>query len=651
MRVKSASLVLSALLASGSALPQGIRPPPSTEFATTAEWLKDVDRRLTAESTLSSEAQWSFDTNLTDANEAIANAASLRFNQLMTTILAESTQYQGTSEDEKRQLNLIKLNGGIPKDVAVQKELTEALSKMSSIYSTSKANGKPLDPDLTEILATSRDYNTLLEAYISWRNATGPLIKPIYTRFVELSNKGAVDGGFKDTSVLWRAGYDMEQDEFTAMMEKALQQVTPLYEQLHCYARSKLSEIYGKDKVELDGGYMPAHILGNMWSQEWGGIYDLLIPYPAVQPIDTTAELKKQGYDAVKMHELSESFYTSLGMDELPESFWTKSMLTKPTDREAVCHASAWDFNNDDLRIKMCTVVSHNDLMTVHHEQGHLYYDHYYRNQPYLFRSGAADFFHEAIGDTMQLSVVTASHLQKVGLITGNVTTSPEQVINAQMAVALDKIVSLPWTYLVDQWRWRVFAGEIQPDKYQQEWETLIEKYQGVKRPVPSGANDFDPGAKYHIPANTPYIRYFGANVIQFSFHKALCKTAGYTGPLHECDIFGSKEAGEQFKRMLSLGQSKAWQEAMKIGTNGMFDTVDGSAIIEYFAPLLEWLREQNAGKQCGWGASRQPGGSKPGNGDKPGNGGKPDNGGKPGNPGSPDSGKPGYGKCPSKKY
>lgn len=186
--------------------------------------------------------------------------------------------------------------------------------------------------------------------------------------------------------------------------------------------------------------------------------------------IDTTPELKKQGYDAVKMHQLSEAFYKSLGMDSLPKSFWTKSMLTRPEGREVVCHASAWDFGNDDLRIKMCTVVTHGDLMTVHHEQGHLYYDHYYKNQPYLFRDGAADFFHEAIGDTMQLSVVTPKHLQKIGLITGNVTESPEQTINAQMAVALDKIVSLPWTYLVDQWRWSVFSGAVKPEQYQAEW-------------------------------------------------------------------------------------------------------------------------------------------------------------------------------------
>ncbi|KAI9009764.1 zinc-dependent metallopeptidase [Gaertneriomyces semiglobifer] len=569
-----------------------------------ADWLKSVDQRIRAIEHEIGEASWAYETNITDYNEARATEADMKFNTLATTILAEVLAVEPSCQtaDEKRQVNLLKLDGGVPKDPAAQAELSQILSRMNGLYSTGKVGGKPLDPDLTEVMLSSRNYDELLNAYIGWRNATGPAIKPLYERFVELSNQGARDYGYADTGALWRAGYDMPAKEFTAMMEKTLDQVFPLYEQLHCYTRSKLAAVYGEDKVNLKDGFIPAHLLGNMWSQEWGGILDLLLPYPDVPAMDTTEALKEQNYDAVRMHKLSEEFYTSLGLDPLPESFWTKSMLTRPDDgREVVCHASAWDFGDDDLRIKMCTVVNHGDLMTVHHEQGHLYYDHYYRHHPYVYRSGAADHFHEAIGDAIQLSVVTPAHLKKVGLLGPDVKESREQTINAQMSVALDKIVSLPWTYLVDQWRWKVFSGEVKPDQYQAEWLKLIEKFQGVKRPAPSAVNDFDPGAKFHVPNNTPYIRYFGATAAAFQFHQALCKAAGVTGPLHECDIYQNKAAGEQYAKMLSMGRSQPWQEAMKVVTNGQFDTLDGSAIIEYFQPLLEFLKEQNQGKQCGW--------------------------------------------------
>ncbi|KAJ3223878.1 hypothetical protein HK099_000598, partial [Clydaea vesicula] len=505
------------------------------------------------------QASWNYNTNITEHNQKVSTDIEIKANEVLLKIIEEAKQYEGETEDEKRQLLLISLKSGTPSSREDQRRLSELQAKMTEIYSTAKVDGHTLEPDLTETLATSRDYDTLLKAYIGFRDATGPKIKPMYEEFIKLMNVGAKENNFDDAGALWRAGYDMGDLDFVTMMEKVWQQVLPLYEQIHCYTKYKLSEKY--EKVDENKEFIPAHLLGNMWSQDFSNIYsDILIPFPDVTPVEITPELVKQ------------------------------KLL------------SAWDFGNNDLRIKMCTAVTGEELLTIHHEQGHLYYDHYYSNQPSLYRESAADFFHEAIGDTMVLSVVVPEHLQEIGLLKGKLEKSLKQTINAQMAVALSKIAVLPWAYMVDLYRWKLFAGVVTKENYQSEWENLMKKYQGIERPIPGVSTDFDAGAKYHVPANTPYVRYFGAAVIQFQFHESLCKVAGHTGPLHECSIYKNLEAGNNFKNLLSLGRSKTWQEAVNIGTNGQYDTLDGQSLIKYFAPLMDWLKEENKGKTCGWG-------------------------------------------------
>jgi peptidyl-dipeptidase A len=398
---------------------------------------------------------------------------------------------------------------------------------------------------------------------------------------------------------MWRARYDMTPEEFDAVAEKLWQQVKPLYDALHCHTRAQLAKKYGEDKVPA-GKPIPVQLLGNMWAQQWNNIYDdLLKPYPAASIESADKQLKAQKWDSVRMTRSAESFYTSIGFQQLPETFWQRSMLVRPRDREVVCHASAWDMDpkTNDVRIKMCMNPTEEDLFTIYHELGHVYYYLHYNTLPNRFRTGANDGFHEAIGDTVNLSV-TPAYLAKIGLISP-VKPSGEAVINQQMKIALDKIAFLPFGRLIDLWRWKVFSGEIAPDHYNQAWWDLRKQYQGVAPPVARTEADFDPGAKYHIPANTPYTRYFLSFILQFQFHKALCDAAGYKGPLHECSIFGSKEAGEKFGQMLALGASQPWPDTLEKLTGSR--EIDAGAIIEYFQPLIAWLKEQNQGKQCGW--------------------------------------------------
>jgi peptidyl-dipeptidase A len=446
------------------------------------------------------------------------------------------------------------------------------------------------------VLAKSRNYDELTEAWAGWHTISPPMRKD-YERFVELANEGARELGYQDLGAMWRSNYDMPPDAFAQESERLWSQVKPLYDELHCYTRAQLAKKYGEERVPA-GKPIPAQLLGNLWAQQWGKIYDLIEPYKGVANLNVDAALKRQGYDARRMTESAETFYKSLGFPALPQTFWERSMLTRPRDREVVCHASAWHMDlASDVRIKQCIRPAEEDLVTIYHELGHVYYFLSYRDQPFLFQDGANDGFHEAIGDTVVLSM-TPSYLSTIKLV-GNIKPSPEALINQQMKLALDRIAFLPFGELVDQWRWKVFSGEVTPANYNAAWWRLREQYQGVAPPVPRSEEDFDPGAKYHIPGNTPYARYFIAYVLQFQFHRALCEAAGFKGPLHECSVFGSQAAGQRFREMLALGQSQPWQDTLEklTGTREM----DASAITEYFTPLTTWLRDRNQGQQCGW--------------------------------------------------
>jgi peptidyl-dipeptidase A len=554
----------------------------------------------------SARAGWVQLTYITPDTEALAAKATEREQAVFAKVIAESKSLDddAMSEESTRAIELLRLalDAPAPDDPAKRAELAELETRLTSMYGAGKycPSGPESCRNVDEIsatLASNRDWDEQLEAWTGWHTISPPMRKD-YQRFVELANEGARGLGFDDLGELWRSGYDMPPAEFEAETERLWSQVKPLYDGLHCYARGKLQERYGKERVP-DGKPVPAHLFGNIWAQQWNNIFDLLEPYPGVSNLDVTSALRKQGYDAKRMAESAESFYVSLGFPRLPPSFWERSMLVRPADRDVVCHASAHNIDGaGDVRIKQCIRPTEEELYTIYHELGHIYYYLSYTGQPYLFQDGAHDGFHEAVGDAVNLSM-TDGYLASVGLLPKSVKSGREAVINRQMKVASEKIAFLPFGKLVDQWRWGVFSGAIPPDRYNEAWWDLRRKYQGVDAPVERTETDFDPGAKYHIPGNTPYTRYFLSFVLQFQFHRALCDAAGFEGPLHECSIFGSSDAGRGFQEMLALGRSRPWQDALEklTGTRQM----DATAIIEYFQPLMGWLEEQNSGRQCGW--------------------------------------------------
>ena len=449
----------------------------------------------------------------------------------------------------------------------------------------------------SDIIAKSDDPELLQSIWEGWRTISPPM-KGDYAEMVKIINKGSNELGFKDAGDLWRAGYDMDAEDFSKEADRLWGQVKPLYDELHCYVRAELNEKYGDEVVPLDEP-IRADLLGNMWGQSWGNIYDDVAPKDGGKGVDVTKLLVDAGYDAKKMVEIAEQFFTSMGFEELPQTFWERSLITKPEDREVVCHASAWNLDNlEDVRIKMCTKVNAEDFSTVHHELGHNFYQRAYKDQSVFYKDGANDGFHEAIGDMIALSI-TPEYLVEIGLLDEADLPGEDADLALLLRQAMDKVAFLPFGLMVDQWRWKVFNGTYSPSEYNDGWWELREKYQGLKAPSERPAGAFDPGAKYHIPGNTPYMRYFLAHILQFQFHKAACDQAGFEGPLHRCSVYGNKDVGEKFNAMMEMGSSKPWPDALEAftGTRDM----DGSAIIEYFAPVMTYLQEENAERSCGW--------------------------------------------------
>ena len=569
-------------------------------------FLADANTKLLKLVNESNEAGWVLGTYITPDTQAISARADEAYVSASTDYAKRAARFPadaGTPE-ERRQLAVLKntMTMAAPGDPKKTTELTTISSRMAAAYGSGKycpsgAEGSEncLDVEaVTKIMAESRDPKRLREAWEGW-HTIGSGMKPDYARFVELSNEGAKEVGFADTGAMWRSRYDMAPDAFAKELDRLWGQLQPLYLSLHAHVRARLHEKYG-DAVPAEGP-IPAYLLGNIWAQDWSNVYDLVAPEGTTRAVPLDDILKQRKTKPLEMARIAERFFTSLGFDPLPKTFWERSLFVKPRDREVVCHASAWDINSvDDLRIKMCIDPTEEDFTTIHHELGHNFYQRAYSQLPLILRDSANDGFHEAIGDTVALSV-TPEYLVKIGMIQQAPDASGD--IPLLLSRALEKLSFLPFGLIIDQWRWRVFSGEVKPDAYNSAWWDLRQRYQGVAAPTARGEMYFDPGAKYHVPNNTPYARYFLAAVLQFQFHRALAKAAGCTTPLHRCSIYGNKEAGERLKKALAMGASRPWPDVLEELTGQR--EMDASAIADYFAPLKTWLDEQNKGRKIGW--------------------------------------------------
>jgi peptidyl-dipeptidase A len=589
---------------------QSAGKPPTIEEA--RAFLQEVEQRMLELSIAAGRASWVQATYITGDSEALAAMLSERAISAAVEYAKQATRFDQLklTPEMARKMRLLKLSLTLatPADPKESELLSRLVTGMESLYGRGQycrealSAGVAPPPDtcldiqqIENILASSRDPRELQDVWNGWHSISRPM-KGDFQQYVELSNKGARQLGFKDTGAMWRSKYDMPPDDFARDLDRLWDQVKPLYVSLHAYVRKRLRETYGADVVPANGP-IPAHLLGNLWAQSWENTYPMVAPPESGAGFDLSRILRQRKIDEREMVRIGERFFTSLGFQPLPETFWERSLFTKPRDRDVVCHASAWQIDyEDDLRIKMCIEIKAEDFATIHHELGHNFYQRAYKHQPLLFRDSANDGFHEAVGDVIGLSV-TPEYLVKIGLLDRAPDASGD--IGLLLGRALEKVAFLPFGLLIDQWRWKVFSGEITPQNYNRTWWDLKRTYQGVAPPQGRTEQDFDPGAKYHVAANVPYTRYFLAHILQFQMHQALARAAGCKDPLHRCSIYGSSEAGERLQKMLAMGQSRPWPEALEVvaGTRQM----DGRALMEYFAPLKEWLDKQNAGQPTGW--------------------------------------------------
>nr|WP_041658441.1 M2 family metallopeptidase [Asticcacaulis excentricus] len=583
-------------------------PAPAPAAAPTAAdakaYVEEAEKKLGDLGEYAARVQWVRATYITHDTMWLESKANAQLTEEGVKYAMGAAKFNDVAVDEvtRRKLNLLRLSLVLPAAdrPGAADEMAKLSTSLDSTYATGKFSYKgkvyTLD-DASNVMAESRDPALLRAMFEGWRTISVPM-KGDYTRLAELANEGAKGLGFADTGALWRSGYDMPPDGFAADTDRLWGQVEPFYKNLHCYVRSRLNEKYG-DAVQPKSGPIRADLLGNMWAQDWANIYDIVAPKGmkgSSYSLDKLLVQKK--YTPEKMVRTGEGFYTSIGLPPLPQTFWERSMITRPRDREVLCHASAWDLDNrDDIRIKMCTQVNGEDFYTVHHELGHNYYQRAYKDQPFLFKNGANDGFHEAIGDFIGLSSVTPVYLNQIGLL--DKVPGEEEDIPYLLKMALQKVAFLPFGLMVDRWRWEVYSGKITPAQYNTRWWELVQQYQGLVPPGVRPTDAFDPGAKYHVPGNVPYTRYFLAHIYQFQFQQAACDQIGWKGPLHRCSIYGHKEVGQKLNAMLEMGQSKPWPEAMAAFTGQREG--DASAVAAYFKPLNEWLVKQNAGQNCGW--------------------------------------------------
>jgi len=576
----------------------------AAEAAQAHDFVAAAEQELEAAGQFAERMNWVYQTYITEDTAQLYATAQEAFTAAQVRLAKEAARYndvQGLDADTQRKLKMLRFGTPVPAPGDPEKiaEQAQIGARLSGLYGSGKycdASGACRDlQQLNDVMFTSRDAAQLLDAWNGWRTIATDM-KPLYARQVELANEGAQELGFQDLGDMWRSKFDMPAADLPGELDRLWGQVRPLYEALHCHVRAALGAHYGTDLVPQDG-LIPAHLLGNMWAQQWSNIYDLVAPEGEVTSYDLSAILADRDYDPVQMVKTGEAFFSSLGFEELPATFWKRSIFTQPSDRDMVCHASAWDVDEqDDLRIKMCIRINDEDFRTIHHELGHNYYQRAYKRLSYLYRTSANTGFHEAVGDTVALSI-TPEYLQRIGLLDQVPDASGD--IGLLLRSALDKVAFLPFGLLIDQWRWKVFAGDVGPDQYNDLWWQLRAKYQGVRAPNERPSDAFDPGAKYHVPNNTSYTRYFLAHILQFQFHQALCDIAGQEGPMHRCSIYGNTEAGQRLNAMLEMGRSAPWPDALEAltGTRQM----DATAMLAYYAPLKDWLDQQNMGRSCGW--------------------------------------------------
>ncbi len=597
---RSLTLALALLLLAAA----GATPAPGP-LETPAAFIVRAEQELTLADAANQRAQWVNQTNLNEDTNWLAARASERFTAVQMNLARTAATYRSRDIDpiiaRKLALLAVAVRSPAPPSSDQAGQWADLRTRLVARYNQQRVvDGERMLGSYGEVrhaMETTRDPEALLHLWHEW-HAVGHDLEDDYARYVALSRQGAQSLGFHDVGELWRSVYDMSPTEMAADTERLWAEIRPLYAALHCHTRAALSKAYGAG-VQAPAGPIRIELTRNPMGMYWVGAYDLLatgLPTPGYD-LDHLLESHPSSGEALAHY--ADRFWTSTGLPAMPASFWTRSLFDKPSDRTVACSGSAAIVGDPtDVRLKMCVGNNALDFSTVHHEVGHAVYALAYQEQPYLFRGAANDAFHEAVADLGALSI-TPAYLQAIGIITPAEALGADQDLGLLLRMALQRVTFLPFSLIVDRWRWQVYAGAVPPAQYDATWWSLVAQYQGLMPGETRPEGSFDIAALPHITSDISYIRYFYAYLIEFQLFKAACDAAGWTGPLHRCSLYGNAAAGAHLRPMLAMGASRPGADALEAGTGARRVSAEG--LLAYFAPLRAYLDAQNQERQCGW--------------------------------------------------
>jgi len=558
----------------------------------TAEWLKLYKAE--------GEAQWAANTRIVEGDDTIeeeanrASEAMAAFSGSVETI--EKTRAFLERKDrldplQVKQLEAILYQAANSPQTApdlVKRRIAAETEQNSKLFGFDfTIDGKSVSTnEIDDLLEDSNDLDARLNA---WRASkeVGKVLKGGLAELVSLRNQTVQALGYDNYFHYQVSDYGMTVDEMMALNRQLVEDLRPLYRELHTWARYEFAKRYGVDEVP---DLLPAHWLPNRWAQDWSSMV-------TVEGLDIDGALAdKEPEWLVKQ---AERFYRSLGFGELPASFWEKSSLYPlPPDAnyKKNTHASAWHIDlQDDVRCLMSVVPSARWYETTHHELGHIYYYISYTNPdvPPLLREGANRAFHEGVGSLLGMASMQKPFMAGLGLVDPDAETDQ---IKALLKEALNTVVFIPFSAgTMTHFERDLYAGGLTKDEFNKRWWAHVRSFQGVAPPQPRGEDYCDAATKTHIINDAAqYYDYALSYVILHQLHDHIAKNILDQDP-RQTNYYGSKDVGKFLYDILKLGGSEDWRKVMR---DRLGQELSAKPMLDYFEPLLAWLQERNQGRE-----------------------------------------------------
>lgn len=550
--------------------------------------------------TAASEGQWKVNTHIVEGdtmnayNSAKAEEAMAKFTGSLENI-NKATEFlkheKNLSDLQVRQLKkVLYLAAANPESESekVNELIKAGTSQTEALYGYKfMMNGQEVTPnDIDSMLTDVMDTNSRRMAWEASKEV-GKSLKPGLIKLRDLRNEVVQGLGYPDYFNFQVSDYGMTTDEMMALLKQFNKELHPLYRELHTYMRYELAKKYKAKDVP---DFLPAHWLSNRWGQDWSEMV-------SVEGLNLDSALKLK--DAEWVAKQGEKFYVSMGFPELPKSFWDNSSLypvPKDAGYKKNTHASAWHMDLDkSVQTLMSITANASWYETVHHEYGHIYYYLAYSNPqvPYLLREGANRAYHEALGSMFGLAAMQKPFAAGLGLVDPN---SSMDDMKQLLKDALNYVVFIPWsTGTMSVFENELYSKNLPSDQWNKRWWEIVKQYQGIVPPTERGEDFCDPATKTHINDDAAqYYDYALSYILLFQLHDHISKNI-LKQDVHATNYFGNKEIGKFILEIMEPGSSVDWRKLLKDKTG---EDLSAKAMLEYFQPLMEWLKKENEGRK-----------------------------------------------------